>query len=191
MRVTRPQVKEKFTVKKAGKPNLKEHQQMQDKDRREARKEGNRAQASVAKYAPIAVKRAFVEENYDTALAKLKAAVAGDGYPACPVCKRDGEAQPWALRAWLEAAGAIGTMQQVTINLHQSLGVGSDEELVRLVESGRQMERMSENVLATLDQLRDEGVEVLLTVIRARPEWRRGIVTRLGGTIEEAEEVEP
>ena len=143
--------------------NLAEHQ-------RALRKVNTQARTTTARYAPHAVKVAFVDGNYDAALAGLKRAIEGSGV-RCGHCNQYGAPEPWALRAWLEAAGAVGAMSQVVVNLHASMGVRNEDELRALVESGRRLERMNDGQISD-EEYFDAAYDLMRNLLRKRPEWR-------------------
>lgn len=135
---------------------------------RQVRSEGNKAVFALERYAPYVVKQAFVQGNYDVALAALAESIR--------------LREPWALRAWLEAAGVVGAMSQVVVQVHQSLGVRDERELAELVESGRRMEQLKADASTSLEEYANEAAEMLLQVFRERPELREGVMMKLNGT---------
>lgn len=145
--------------------NLAEHQRKTKKAMRAKTREENRAIHQFNHFAPMAIKEAFVQGNYEAALDGLASAI------------RD--KAPWALTAWLQAAGVVGSMQQVVVQINQMLGVADETEAKRLVESGRRLEQMKADGVA-LEDLRDDAVEALRMVFQEHPEWRHAVLGRLG-----------
>lgn len=99
-------------------PNLNGH-------RKALERAGNQAAWAMSRYAPVAVKQALVEKNYDAALEGWAQAI------------RDRE--PWALQGWAAAAGAIGV--PINVNL---FGLASPEEVQHRVELTRNAEAMTD-----------------------------------------------
>ncbi len=62
----------------------------------------------------------------------------------------------------------------------------SEEELGRLVESGRRLEQLKGDASLSLEAYRDEAVELLRLVLREHPEWRQEIGKALGLTATES-----
>jgi len=124
---------------------------------KERRREGNRAVFALERYAPYVVKRAFVEGNYQAAMEKLSEAILGG--------------EPWALRCWLEAAGAVGAMQQVIVNMHTSLGVRDESELRELVDSGRKLQALQRDADASLESYWSDATQLIRLCMRTNPEW--------------------
>ena len=124
---------------------------------RERRRTGNQAIFALEKFAPYMVKRAVVEKNYDAALEALAKSI------------KLGE--PWAIRCWLEAAGAVGAMQQVIVNMHTSLGVRDESELRELVDSGRKLQALQRDADASLESYWSDATQLIRLCMRTNPEW--------------------
>jgi hypothetical protein len=153
-------------------PNLKEHRKIM-------KSSGNQAGNAFMRYAPLEIKREFVDGNFDAALAGLKRAIEGDSIP-CQRCGQTGAPEPWALRAWLEAAGVVGSMQQVIIQLTASLGVRDETEARALIESGREAKRLAADATSSLADFESAGCDLLQSVLKHAPERRAAIAARLG-----------
>lgn len=156
-------------------PNLTQY-------RREMKSQGNKAKHAMDKYTPFAIKKAFVEDNYDTALAQLKSEI--EGGPPCKHCDRRGRPAPYAIRAWLEAAGAVGSMQQIVVHMNQSLGVSDEHELKELVESGKKLRDMADTDNVNMADYMADAVECLKLVFVEHPEWRAGVLKDLSSGAE-------
>ena len=157
--------------------------------RRAERKAGNSAVTFSAQFSPLAVKAAIVEGNYDAALAGLKEAIKPTA-PPCRGCERPPKPEPWAIRAWMEAAGAVGAMTQVLVTLNASLGVRDETELRDLVDTGRRVKMLTESADARgIFQFEGDAIELLKAIIQMQPERRGAIIAQLdsGAELVEAE----
>jgi len=156
-----------------------------------SKKQGNQARSDLSRFAPFAVKQAIVERNYEAALAALERAIRGDDLH-CPKCAAvvGQKPEPWAVRSWMEAAGAIGATQQIILNLTQRLGVADEHEAATLIEEGRQMRRLSEEGVAD-DQAIEDATEVLAVLLRRHPDQRLKVMAKLGGTLVETNGSKP
>lgn len=138
----------------------------------------NKAMHQAAKFMPGDLKQLFIEGNHEAALAGLKESIeAGD---------------PWALMAWLKAAGVIELpTQQVVFNMLGQLGVATEVEAAELVAEGKRLRSLREDGVA-LETVRDEAVEALKLVLREHPEWRDSVHAEVcSGSVAEILPVEP
>jgi hypothetical protein len=117
------------------------------------------------RHSPTSVKNAFLERNYDAAMEGLAEAIKPSRQ--CVHCGRTGKAEPWALRAYLEAAGAVGAMSTVVVQIAQRLGARDENELQSLVESGRKLEGLGD--MPILAQL-EAALEVIKLCLGKEPE---------------------
>lgn len=88
-----------------------------------------------------------------------------------------------SLRLYAEAMRWVGGQINIAVALVESLGVRDEVELRALVESGKRLEQLRANAACSLDDYRDEAVELLLMVLSQRPEWRLQVLERLGGRL--------
>lgn len=128
--------------------NLSEHN-------RDTRKAQGMARVMVDRYAPFAIKQAIAEQNYDAALRELSSAI--------------DTGAPWAIRCWLECVGAVGSTQQVIINLNAQLGVRDESELRELVEAGRKVRESHNDVSKAASDLIDDGLALAELAARKVP----------------------
>lgn len=153
---------------------------------RAMKSEQNQVVHALARYAPAEVKRAIVEQNYEAAMTGLAKAIKGDDQRPCPLCQRTGNPEPWAIRAWLEAAGAVGAPHiQIAIAnfMQERLGIHTESEAVALVEDGRRFQRIRENVADNWEHQLEQGVELVKALLQLHPERRPSVVSELGGIV--------
>ena len=145
--------------------NLRKFQSTQIKNRKAA----NAALWQVNR-TPTEFREQFLAGNYDKAQAKLSEAI--------------DRGEPWVLRAFLEAVGAVGTQHvQIAIStfLFEQLGASSADEARELIEAGRKMEALKSDASTSLEQYRNDAVDVLKVLLGKRPEWRAEVIKELGG----------
>lgn len=147
--------------------------------RRQRKKAENRAGHAFVRFSTTAIKQAVFERDFDAATQAFSAAI------------RDRE--PWAVRTFFEIVGVLGAEQRVVVALVQQLGVRDEAELARLVQSGRRMESIAGDVLASLEEHRESAIQVLRLCHRERPEWLKPDLARLdtGAAEEDGDERDP
>lgn len=146
----------------------------------------NQAVNALAKYAPAEVKRAIVEQNYEAAMSGLAKAIKGDDERPCPLCRRTGNPEPWAIRAWLEAAGAVGAphIQIAIANFMQDrLGIQDEKQAVELIESGKRFQQIRDDAGEHWEKHLDNAVALAKAVLQQHPEKRASVVAELGGIL--------
>ena len=127
-----------------------------------------RAQNVVAhrvKTLPTAVKEAFVIGNWEMATQQLTKAIE--------------EGHPWALTAWLNAAGAFPNFAQGLERLLEAIGVKSEDEARRKIELGTKLERLQNDASTDLNYCVTEATELLVLALRELPDRRAEVLARL------------
>jgi hypothetical protein len=119
--------------------------------------------------APAELKRQFVDGNREKAIQKLSEALE--------------RGEPWVLSKWLEAAGVIGQQQMIQVNLYNSLGVDSQEELIELIQKGRKIQRLEGDQETSLEEYQESAIELLQMVWNEHPEWKEKALKRLSSGV--------
>lgn len=90
------------------------------------------------------------------------------------------------VRNVLTLMGFVNDAPQVQVainNLLVGMNVKSDDELKQLVESGRAMERIKNDVGDNLDAHLANGLELVKAVLKLQPDKRAGVIAELGGLL--------
>ena len=89
------------------------------------------------------------------------------------------------VRIFAEAHKLVGTQHiQIAINTFlNELGTKTEEEARLLIESGRRMEALKNDASLSLEQYRNDAVDVLKVLLSKRPEWRAEVIRELGGSV--------
>lgn len=112
------------------------------------------------RYMPFAIRQAVVQRNYDAAMDGLaKAIQAGE---------------PWAITTYFKIAETLGPDTMVIFQ--QRLGVGSEQEALGLIESGRMLEGMAD---MTIEAQLDAALQVVRMCVAKEPEHRKTVVKLL------------
>lgn len=142
---------------------------------------GNGPTATLDRYAPVYVKRQLVEKNWPAAEKAIERALGDDGHP-CPLCMRNGNAAPWAVNLMAKAAGVIDT-PTVMVQINQRLGVADEAQAIHYIELGRKHEQLTEGDIDITAAV-DSAVQVLQEALRAKPDLRNDVLSRLGSFAE-------
>jgi hypothetical protein len=157
--------------------NLETIQSTERKERKAARKAANRAKYDIQRFAPVAVKKAILDRNFDLAMNVLTTALTPG--PVCVHCHRLYPGEEWAARIVFECAGAIGQSHNIVVQLNSQLGVSDLEEARALIAAGKQLNEMTNNASLSLEECRDNAIELLRSVLLRHPEWRSIVSERL------------
>ena len=156
--------------------------------------------AHALRHAPAEVKRRWVEQFDEDATEAMAVLLKGSSH-VCPMCKYDAgprkgpegrvyacgcdKPNVQAVRLYCELAGAVGPMQAFILNLSQNYGVANEGELKELVDSGRRMRQLQADATASLNDLIDESVSLLLEAQRIDARAVQVALTRLQGVVPE------